>query len=81
MKIWTTINGDEISYKKLETNHLRNILNFIEKKAKDGHLLQYGGGGWEAEDMWYDEEIIYGDEVYDYFDYYSLKKELESRNN
>lgn len=32
-KYWETINGDEIEYKKLENNHLLNILKWIERRG------------------------------------------------
>lgn len=77
-KIWTTENGEEIPYSKLENRHLLNILSFIEKKSKKGITLIHGGGHY-IEDMWYEEEIIKGDEVKKHFDYEGLKKEAGKR--
>ncbi len=80
-KYWTTINGEDIEYKKLKDSHLLNILKFIERKAKDGGVIIYGGGGdgWDAEDMWGDKEIIKGDEVLERYDYEGLLEEAKKR--
>jgi len=81
IKKWVTNAGNEIPYRELETGHLVNILKWIERKAKDGITLQYGGGGPDPEDMWYDEQYIEGKEVFDKYDYKGLKKELDNREN
>jgi hypothetical protein len=80
MKYWTTQNGEEIAYKKLEDEHLLNILNMIKIKAKKGITIVSGGGGWDIDDCWYDEEEIKGAEVLKYFDYASLLKEAKKRD-
>lgn len=78
MKTWTTQNGDEIKYNKLEDSHLLNILKWIENKAEKGILIQ-SGGGFDAEDMWFEEDEIEGDEVFERYDYEGLKKEALKR--
>jgi len=40
--------------------------------------LQYRGG-YDIEDMWYEEEEIEGEEVLEYYDYKSLLKEAKDR--
>lgn len=72
-------NGNETKLKDLGLNHLYNIISYIKRKAKDGITVRYGSG-FCAEDMWYDEETIYGKKVKDYFNYYEYKKELKKRN-
>jgi len=79
MKTWETKQGDFIPYKKLEDSHLLNILKWIEKRAKEGMTLQYGGGH-DAEDMWYEEEEIEGKEVLERYDYKGLVKEAKKRS-
>ena len=74
-KYWTTKNGDDILYKDLTDSHLLNILSFIEKTAEKG--LVVGGGGWDIDDMWYDE--IYGEEVFTMLDFYGLIEEANKR--
>lgn len=53
-RIWTTKEGEEIEYSKIEDTHLLNIIKYVEKRAKelDGHVIN--GGGVDAEDIWYD---------------------------
>jgi hypothetical protein len=79
MKTWTTKDGKKIPYNKLEDSHLLNILKFIEKKAEEGISVFYGGCGSTADEMWADEEILTGEEVKEYMDYYTLKKEAYKR--
>ena len=81
VKKWVTSTGDEIPYRELETGHIVNIIKWIERKAREGITLQFGGGGPDPEDMYYDEEYIEGKEVFDRYDYKGLKKELENREN
>lgn len=73
-----TKDGKLIDLKDLELDHLNNIINWIERKAKEGLFIKEGGGH-DAEEMWYDEYTIYGQEVKNRFSYNSYKKELESR--
>jgi hypothetical protein len=77
-EVWRTEAGELIEYEKLEDRHLLNILKFIEKRAKEGMTLIYGGG-FDAEDMWYNEEEIKGKEVFEHYDYKGLKKEAKRR--
>jgi len=75
---WKTQNGDLIPYKNLKDYHLSNIIKWIEKKAKDGMILQFGGGS-SPDDMWYEEEVIYGSDVLSRYDHEGLLKELSQR--
>ena len=54
-EMWTTEDGKEIPYSKLEDAHLLNILKYIEKRAKelDGEIID--GGGVDTGDIWYAE--------------------------
>jgi len=79
MPYWETQNGEEIAYKDLEDSHLLNILKWIERRAENGMTVQEGGGGWDTEDMSYNEYDIEGDEVLERFDYKGLKKEAKKR--
>jgi hypothetical protein len=78
MKYWETKDGKEIPYNKLEDGHLLNILRLIERKAKDGLSCQ-AGGGFDIDDMWYDEWVEFGQDVYYRFDYEGLLKEAKKR--
>lgn len=80
MSFWTTKDGKEIKYKDLKTSHLVNILKYIKKKSCEGITLM-SGGGFDSDEMWYDEETINGEEALQHFDYYGLKSELNKRND
>jgi len=58
----TTKNGDQIALSKLEDSHLQNIINLMQRKAKEGIVVRYGGGS-SADDIWYDEDHLYGEEA------------------
>jgi hypothetical protein len=79
MKTHTTRDGKEIKLCDMSDSHLEATIKMIERKAKEGLLICMGGGGPDAEDMWYDEETIYGDEVLEYFEYSEYIKERNRR--
>jgi len=79
MKYHVTKDGRKIKLEDLELSHLKNIIKFIERKAKDGMVISRGGGS-TAEDMWYDEETIYGVKVKKELHYDDYVKELKRRN-
>ena len=74
MKTWTTSNGDEIKYKDLEDSHILNIKLFIEKKANEGLEMESG-----IDIDSYDTYTMSGDEVFDFFDYDGIIKEIKRR--
>ena len=57
-----TKDGDQIALSKLEDSHLQNIINLMQRKAKEGIVVRYGGGS-TADDIWYDEDHLYGEEA------------------
>jgi len=77
---WETKEGDRIEFSKIEDSHLLNILKWIEKRAEEGITLQYGGGGWDIDDMWYEEEHLIGKNVLKHFKYGPLLKEALKRD-
>ena len=78
MKYHKTKDGKKIKISDLDTNHLINIIKYIKRKAKKGLIIRIGGG-YDANDMWYDEYELYGKEAKKYMNYKSYKKELKSR--
>jgi hypothetical protein len=78
-RYWLTKNDEEIEYKKLEDDHLLNILKWIKKRAKDGMVLEVGGCGPEESDYWHDSWEIRGDEVLEHYDYEGLLGEAKRR--
>jgi len=78
-KYWTTIDGDEIEYTKLEDSHLLNILKFIKRRAKEGIMDGWGGLDGEGKfegDAWELSE----EEALKKLDYEGLKEEAKRRN-
>jgi len=73
-----TSSGKKIKLKNLGDVHLNNIIAFIERKAKKGITVFYGGG-YIPEEMWGEEDIIFGGKVKSYFNYKKYKKELKRR--
>lgn len=74
-----TRDGREIELKDLSLDHLENILALIKKRAKEGVTISTGGGWLNVEDMWYDEDVIYGKEAKKYLHYKEYKKEYKRR--
>jgi hypothetical protein len=79
MEYHTTKDGQKIKLGDLELSHLKNILNWIDRKAAQGLTVRYGDSSF-AEDMWYDEETYYGEDARKRLNYYHYKAELEKRN-
>ena len=76
MKIWTTEDGKEIPYAELEDSHILNIERFVRRRADEG-VQTMGGDPADIDSMW--EETIEGDEVFEYFDYRGIMKEITNR--
>jgi hypothetical protein len=79
MKTHITKEGKKILLCDLELSHLENIIKWIEKKSVEGLTIRFGGGGNYAEDMWYDEDILFGKKVKKELNYKHYILELERR--
>ena len=79
MKCWETREGEEIAYKDLKDSHLLNILKWIERRAENGILEGSCGYDGDGDFMTGDIWEIYGDEVFEKYDYKGLKKEAKKR--
>jgi hypothetical protein len=64
---WITADDKKILISKLTDSHLLNIIAMLEKYAEEGLSISYGGG-FDGDDMWYEEEDLYGQDVYDFFE-------------
>lgn len=58
--------------------HLVNTCRLIKMKAKSGHVVRYGGGTC-AEDMWYDEDHLFGEEALDKLNFSAYAAEAKKR--
>lgn len=80
MKFHKTKDCKKIKLADLETSHLENIIKWIERKAKEGLTVGMGGGSC-VEDMWYDEETLYGKKAKKEMNYKDYISELERRRS
>lgn len=81
-KYHTDESGKRTLITKLETSHLENIIKYIDRKAASGLIKYYCGcESGDAMDVWYDEEIIYGDDVRYEMDYEAYVSELKRRSS
>lgn len=79
MKNHITKDGRKIPIKELEDRHLINIVKAIKRKARTGLFIKRYGGGMDSEEIWYDEEVIWGRQVKKALHFKSYKKELKAR--
>jgi len=78
-KYHTTKDGEIINLLDLETSHLKNIIQYIKRKSVDGLRTWEGGCGSVAEDMWCEEETLFGDVVLEALGYRDYVAELNKR--
>ena len=78
MKIHTTREGKKIRLRDMTDSHLAATIGLFERRAKDGVTVRMGGGSC-AEDIWYDEETLYGEEALDLLGYADYVKERDRR--
>ncbi len=74
-----TRDGVTVSIKDMSISHLKNTINCLKRRAKEGILVQYGGTGSLAEDHWYDEDELEGKEAWDYLNIDVYIAELATR--
>jgi hypothetical protein len=70
--------GKETPIKDLGTSHLANIIRYHKRLAREGLTVRYGGGSC-AEDMWYDEDTLYGQDALNRLKTAEYIAELSSR--
>jgi hypothetical protein len=81
MKYHKIKDGKKIKLADLELIHLENIIKWIKRKAKEGLIVVYGGSGSSAEDMWYDEDTLFGEDAKRQLNFYDYTEELNRRIN
>lgn len=80
MEYHETADGKLIKLKNLTDAHLANIIKMIERMAKEGVDIVFGGGHGDYEEMWADVEYLHGERVFEHFKYDKYKKEQRRRN-
>lgn len=78
MRIHRTRDGVKIRLCDMTDAHLIATIRLLERKAKKGVVCRSGGGSC-AEDIWYDEELLEGEEALSYLGYFDYLKELKRR--
>jgi hypothetical protein len=78
MKVHTTKDGKKIKLCNMTDDHLQATISLLERKAEEGVTVRMGGGSC-AEDMWYDEDTLYGNEALERLGYVEYVKERNRR--
>lgn len=62
----------------MDDKHLINTIRLLRRKAIAGVTIRRGGGTC-AEDIWYDEETVFGKKALGKLNYYAYVKEAARR--
>jgi len=73
-----TKDGRQIPIRDMTDSHLAATMVMMERLAAEGVTVQDGGGTY-AEDMWYDEETLYGHEALEHLGYEHYEREQRRR--
>ena len=79
--IHTTADGKEIPITEMSNKHLINVIKFIERTAEKGIEKYYADDyfAWEAEDLFFDIDVLYGEDVLKAMHYDEYIKEAKRR--
>jgi len=78
MKVHTTKDGKKIRLCDMTDDHLSATIRLFERRAEEGVTVRMGGGCC-AEDIWYDEDTLYGDDALEQLGYADYVKERDCR--
>jgi hypothetical protein len=73
-----TRTGEMIKISEMSDSHLQSTIQCLEKRADTGVVIRYGGGTC-AEDIWYDEDVIFGADAKKYLGIHHYKAEQKRR--
>ena len=79
MTMHYTRDGDATKIADMGDQHLQNTIHLLERRAKEGVIVRTGGAGVSADEYWYDEEIVYGEDALDVLNYSEYVTELQRR--
>jgi len=71
-------NGKVTLVKDLETSHLKNIIRCHKRMAEEGITITSGGGSC-GDDIWFEQDVLYGKDALDYLNTSEYITELVSR--
>ena len=71
--------GEIIPLKDIRLNHLINIINYIERRAKEGICVVSASYGVDMMDMDFIEEVFRGQNALDIMNYDTYVNELNRR--
>lgn len=74
----TTRDGQRIPISEMGDRHLLNTIALIERKARKGIVVRYGGGSW-PDDYWYDEDHLARESALEYLNHGKYLKEARHR--
>ena len=77
MKVHVTKDGEKIKLCKMTDSHLDATIRLFERRAKEGITVRTGGSC--AEDMFYDEDTLYGEDALEALEYDEYVKERDRR--
>ena len=75
----TTKDGREIALKDLDDSHLVHIIHWIERRATEGVVVRFGVAGYTADEMFYEEDELFGHDARLHLDYDRYVEEQKRR--
>ena len=74
-----TKNGKQIKISDMSDGHLRNTIALNSRRAVAGVKIQSGGG--DGDGVWYDVDVLYGDDALDALNQSAYVAEQRQRQN
>jgi hypothetical protein len=71
--------GTKVKISEMSDQHLKNTINLIYKRAKSGMTIAVISGSPYNDDYFYDEEIIFGEDVFERMNFSEYYREALRR--